>query len=99
MKYILTEDQYEKLLNATRELHKNKVSRDVKVGSFNFNGEVITYNTMIRQDGSVYIYYNYKGRHMLYMTNEMKYIVLSNEEQKNLIENKIKNHIQKKLGN
>jgi hypothetical protein len=99
MKYIITEDQYEKLLMASRKRHANDKSRDVKNGSFNYDGKLITYNVMIREDGSLYVYYNFDGKHLLYITNEMKFIILSKDEQKKLIQNKIENHIKKKLMN
>jgi hypothetical protein len=97
MKFLITENQYEKLLQASRERHANDPNRDIRRGGFEVDGQVVTYNVMVRNDGSVYVSYNYNGvRRLLYITNEVNFIRLGKNEQKNTIESKINSDIQKK---
>ena len=44
MKYILTEDQYVKLLAASRERHDKDPETRIKGGMFNLDGHIAKYN-------------------------------------------------------
>ena len=97
MKFLITEDQYEKLIQASRERHSKDPNPNIKSGGFDLDGDVITYSVTVRNDYSVYVNYTYNGKRSLaYITNEEKFIRLSKEEQRSLVKSKIMDSIQKK---
>ena len=97
MTILISEQQYEKLLQASRERHANDPNRDIKKGGFEINGQVVTYNVMVRKDGSIYVNYNYNGvRRLLYITNEVNFILLDKKDQKDAVEFRIKKDIEKR---
>lgn len=96
MKYILTEDQYERLLNASRKRHAKYPERNVKSDMFNFNGHLVKYSIVNRKEEFVYANYEYEGdRKMAYIMRDEDFIQLDKKEQENRIEHSIKKHIEK----
>ena len=96
MKYILTEDQYERLLNATRKRHAKDPERNVKGGMFNFNGYIVKYSVVNRKEEFIYVNYEYdEQRKMAYVMRDEDFIQLNKEEQENRIEYSIKRQIEK----
>lgn len=97
MNYLITENQLEKLIQASKERHKNTPSPYIKGGIFDFNGEPVTYGLTIRKDHSVYTnYLHNKKRHMLYIMNDFDFVQLDKKEQRNAAESKIRKDIERK---
>lgn len=91
MKYILTEDQYEKLLAASRKRHAKDPEPRIKSGMFNFNGHIVKYNVVNRNNEFIYVNYEFDGqRKMMYIMRDEDFIQLDKEEQENRIEHRIK---------
>jgi hypothetical protein len=96
MKYILTEDQYERLLNASRKRHAKDPERNVKSGMFNLNGHLVKYSVVNRNEEFIYVNYEYDGkRKMTYVMKDEDFIQLNKEEQEKRIEYSIKKSIEK----
>ena len=96
MKYVLTEDQYERLLNASRKRHAKDPELNVKGGMFNVNGHLVKYSIVNRKEEFIYANYNYDGeRKMAYVMRDEDFILLDKKEQENRIEHSIKKHIEK----
>jgi hypothetical protein len=96
MNYILTEGQYERLLNASRKRHAKDPERNVKGGMFNFNGHLVKYSVVNRNEEFIYVNYEYESvRKMTYIMKDEDFIQLDKKEQENRIEFKIKKDIEK----
>ena len=97
MKYIITEDQYEKLLQASSKRHSNDPEPNINSGSFNIDGSNIKYNISIRPDGYVYVNYQYKSKKSkVHVMSEENFIQLSKKGQEDAVEFRIKKDIEKK---
>lgn len=97
IKYIITEDQYEKLLKASLKRHVNDPEPNITSGSFNIDGEEVKYNVSIRPDGYVYVNYLYKSKKSrVHVMSEENFIQLSKMEQEDAVEFRIKKDIEKK---
>ena len=96
MKYILTEDQLEKLLKSSLKRHAKDPTRNIEGGMFNLDGYLIKYTVTIRGDGYVYSNYYFddeKGR--VHIMPEESFILLNKKEQENIVELRIKKDIEK----
>jgi uncharacterized membrane protein YobD (UPF0266 family) len=97
MKYILTEDQLEKLLKASLKRHSKDPESNITSGMFNFDGFIVKYSVSIRGDGYVYANYTYQGqRFKVHIMSEENFIQLDKKEQENSVEFRIKKDIEKK---
>jgi cell division protein FtsI/penicillin-binding protein 2 len=97
MNYLITEDQFSKLIQASRERHKNAPTPYIRGSIFDFNGEPVTYGITIRKDHSVYANYQYKNeRHIVYIMNDYDFVQLDKKGQRGVVEPKIKKDIERK---
>ena len=97
MKYIITENQYEKLLKASLKRHANDPQRDITGGMFIYNGHLVKYTIFKRDDGAIYATYTYDERKKrVYIMNEETFIQFSKKEQEDSVEFRIKKDIEKK---
>ena len=97
MNYLITEDQFSKLIQASRERHKNAPTPYIKGSIFDFNGEPVTYGITIRKDHSVYANYLYKEKRiMTYIMNDYDFVQLDKKGQRNAAESKIRKDIEQK---
>jgi hypothetical protein len=97
MKYVVTEDQYEKLLKASLKRHAKDPEPNIKGGTFNFKGHLVKYSVVNRDKKSIYVNYTYDGqRGMVYIMGDENFIQLDKEEQEKAVEFRIKKHIEKK---
>jgi hypothetical protein len=98
MKYLITEVQLEKLIQLSKERHKNAPNPHIKGSIFDFNGNPVSYGITIRKDNSVYANYVYKEkRGMVYIMNDYDYIQLDKRGQRAAAEAKIKKHLENKI--
>jgi hypothetical protein len=96
MIYLITENQYEKLLNASRKRHANKPNRNVERGMFSYDGYDVKYAIVNRNQEFIYANYEYDGkRKMVYIMRDEDFIQLNKEEQEKRIEYSIKKQIEK----
>ena len=97
MKYVVTEDQYEKLLKASLKRHAKDPEPNIKGGTFNFKGHLVKYSVVNRNNESIYVNYTYAGqKNMVYIMSDENFIQLDKKEQENAVEFRIKKHIEKK---
>jgi hypothetical protein len=97
MKYVVTEDQYEKLLQASRERHATSANPYIKGNIFDFNGDSVSYGIVHRKDNTIYANYTYKGdRHIVHILNDLDFVRLTKKEQRSAAEAKIKKDIERK---
>jgi len=77
MKYFITKEQsdrLEKLQKMALKRHANKEPKGFKGGTFNVDGNVITYDLYTRSDGSLYAQATLKDRkHHIFIMNELDY--------------------------
>lgn len=96
MKYILTEDQLEKLIKASIKRHAKDPERNIQGGMFVLNGNLINYTVNIRNDGYVFATFIYGGKRMkVHVMSEMDFIQLNKKEQEDVVEFRIKKDIEK----
>ena len=87
MKYVVTEDQYEKLLKASLKRHAKDPEPNIKGGTFNFKGHIVKYSVVNRNNESIYVNYTYDGqKNMVYIMSDENFIQLDKKEQENTIE-------------
>lgn len=97
MNYLITEDQFSKLIQASRERHKNAPTPYIKGNVFDFDGKPVSYGITIRKDHSVYANYQYKyQRHIVYIMNDYDFVQLDKKGQRSAAESKIKSDIERK---
>jgi hypothetical protein len=97
MTILILEDQYEKLLQASRERHADSPKPYIKGNIFDFNGDSVSYSIVNRKDNTIYANYTYKGdRHIVHIMNDLDFVRLSKKEQRSAAQNKIQKHIEKK---
>jgi len=100
MKYFITKEQsdrLEKLQKMALKRHANKEPKGFKGGTFNVDGNVITYDLYTRSDGSLYAQATLKDRkHHIFIMNELDFLPLEKEEQEKISEYRIKKFLEKK---
>ena len=97
MRYIITEDQYEKLLKASLKRHAKDPEPRIKGGIFNVNGHLVKYTIVVRNEESIYSNYVYDGqRRMVYIMTDVNFILLDKKDQEDAVEFRIKKDIEKK---
>jgi len=97
MKYIITENQYEKLLKASLKRHANDPERNIKGGNFIYNGKPVKYSIFSREGKSIYVNYGYdKTHHTTYIMSDENFIQMDKKEQEKVVEFRIKKNIDKK---
>lgn len=98
MKYVVTEDQYEKLLQASLKRHAKDHESNIKGGIFNVDGHLVKYSIVNRGGESIYSNYSYDDqRRMVYIMTDENFIQLNKKEQENAVEFRIKKDIEKKF--
>lgn len=98
MEYIITENQYEKLIQASLKRHSKDPERNIKEGSFNYDGSIIKYSIMNKNNESIYANYKYKNKTIrAYIMSDENFIQLSKDDQEKAVEYKIKRQIDQKL--
>lgn len=97
MKYVVTEDQYEKLIKASLKRHANDPETGIKKGLFNVHGHLVKYNIVNRNNESIYASYEYEGqRRTVYIMTDENFIQFDKKEQEDVVEFRIKKDIEKK---
>lgn len=97
MKYVVTENQYEKLLQASRERHAKDLEPRIKGGILNANGHLVKYYIVVRNGESIYASYSYEDqKRMVYIMTDVNFILLDKKDQEDSVEFKIKKDIEKK---
>ena len=100
MKYFITKEQsdrLERLQKMALKRHANKEPKGFKGGTFNVDGNVITYDLYTRSDGSLYAQATLKDRkHHIFIMNELDFLPLEKEEQEKISEYRIKKFLEKK---
>jgi hypothetical protein len=96
-KYLITEDQYEKLVKASLKRHANDPEPNIDVGTFDLNGNNVKYSVLMRKDGYVYTNYSFRGqKHKVHIMPEESFIRLTKKEQEDSVESRIRKDINKK---
>jgi hypothetical protein len=99
-RYTITEDQYEKLINASLKRHAKDPKPNIEGGTFDLDGDTVKYSVFIRKDGYVYVYYTYLGqKHKVHIMPEESFIRLNKKEQENSVESRIKKDLDGKMNN
>ena len=97
MTILILGDQYEKLLQASRERHADSPKPYIKGNIFDFNGDSVSYSIVNRKDNTIYANYTYKGdRHIVHIMNDLDFVRLSKKEQRSAAQNKIQKDIERK---
>jgi hypothetical protein len=97
MRYIITEQQLEKLQQMARNRHLNREPETTK-GELNYNGENIKYLITKRDNKYVSVRVKYDGNnYLIYIMPDEDFITLSKEEKENIIKYKVKNYLNNKL--
>lgn len=97
MNYLITEDQFSKLIQASKERHKNAPSPYIKGNVFDLDGQPVSYGITIRKNHSVYANYQYKKeKRIVYIMNDYDFVQLDKKGQRGAAEFKIKSDIERK---
>ena len=100
MKYVITKEQsdrLERLQKMALKRHANKEPKGFKGGTFDVDGNVITYDFYTRPDGSLYAQATLKDRkHHIFIMNELDFLPLEKEEQQKISEYRIKKFLEKR---
>ncbi len=97
MRYIITEQQLEKLQQMARNRHLNRESEITK-GELNYNGENIKYLITKRDNKYVSVRVKHNdNNYLIYIMPDEDFITLSKEEKENIIKYKVKNYLNNKL--
>ena len=96
MKYILTEDQLEKLIKASIKRHAKDTERNIEGGMFEYKGRIVRYTVTTRNDGYVFATYTYdETKNKVHVMSELDFIQLNKKEQENVVEHRIRKDIDK----
>ena len=86
MRYIVTENQYEKLLKASLKRHAKDPEPRIKGGIFNVNGQLVKYNVINRNEESIYATYTYNDqRRTVYVMTDENFIQLNKKDQEDAV--------------